>query len=145
MSFFGVFGEGRARALAQSRASYLCAPVLHFSMDGRILLAVGTADETVSAVPYPHLFAATASKKRTVSVSTVTLLRLYQRRGKHFSPHLSHPTAFALYDSRRATLYLGGTGGEVCYIEEAGDTLLFSSDPDLLRAPRAVSHAVFKE
>ena len=142
MSFFGVFGEGSVRALAEERAAYLCAPVLHFSIDGCLSLAYGEREDRLSATSYPHLFAATASRNRTASVGIATLSRLYLRYGKRFYSRIPAPAAFALYDSRRSTLYLGGTGGERCYVEAEGNAVFFSSDPSLLRAPVAVDYAV---
>ena len=142
MSFFGVFGEGRARALAESRAIYLCSPVLHYSLDGLITLVYGKRDESVSAARYPYIFAATSPQSPEFSVSTQTVSRLYFRYGKHFGKHLAYPMAYALYDSRRATLYLGGTCGEKCYLEAWDNAILFSSDPHLLRAPVAVDHLI---
>ena len=143
MGFFGVFGEGRERAWVADRAAYLCMPVLHFSLDGRLSLAYGKWDDEMSANAYPHLFAATAAKSGRISLSPQTLSRLYHRYGKGFYKHLPRPAAFALYDSRRSTLYLGGTGGERCYVEAEGNAVFFSSDPSLLRAPVAVELARF--
>jgi asparagine synthetase B (glutamine-hydrolysing) len=99
----------------------------------------------MSANAYPHLFAATAAKSGRISLSPQTLSRLYHRYGKGFYKHLPRPAAFALYDSRRATLYLGGTGGEKCYLEAVGGVILFSSDAHLLRAPTAVDLFAFKD
>jgi len=145
MGFFGVFGEGRERAWVPDRAAYLCMPVLHFSLDGRLSLAYGMTEEEVPATVYPHVFTATSSKRGEISVSAATVARFYHRYGKRFYKHVPYPTAFALYDSRRGALYLGGMGGEKCYVEAAGKHILFSSEADLLRAPTAVDLFAFKD
>ena len=138
MAFFGAFGERAGYSLVDTRAAYLFYPVLHFSLDGRLSLAYGKRDDEMSANAYPHLFAATAAKSGRISLSPQTLSRLYHRYGKRFYKHIPSPTAFALYDSRRGALYLGGMGGEKCYVEAVGKHILFSSEADLLRAPTAV-------
>lgn len=140
MAFFGVFGEGKARASVDVRSAYLCAPILHFSLDGWIALAYGKWDGDMPATLYPHLFVATASHSPAFSLGTSMLARLYFRFGARFYARLPYPTSFVLYDSHRATLYLGGTGGEKCYLEERDDAFLFSSEPHLLRAPIAADY-----
>ena len=141
MGFFGVWGEDReARARVDTRAAYLYAPVLHFSLDGRIALCDGTRADTLSPRIYPHLFLAAATHS-SVAVTPDTLASLYRKYGKALRPHLSLPTAFVLYDSKKGRLLLGGTHGEKCFIEAQGNSILFSSAPHLLRHPVPVDFA----
>ena len=145
MAFFGVFGDSAAaRRVFDTRASYLCAPALHFSLDGRVALCyAGSASLSALFTESPSLFVATATKGgATLGNDTLTLF--YRRYGKRLRRHLPLPTAFALYDARRARLLLGGTEGEKCFLEEGGDALFFSSDPTLLRTPVALDFAVLK-
>ncbi len=141
MAFFGVWGEGReARAHFDARAAYLYAPVLHFSLDGRLALCDGAHKDTLSPRIYPHLFLATATHS-SVAVTPDTLASLYRKHGKALRAHLVTPTVFALYDSKKGRLLLGGTHGEKCFIEAQGNSILFSSAPHLLRRPMAVDLA----
>ena len=141
MAFFGVWGEDReARARFDARAAYLYAPVLHFSLDGRLALCHGTHKDPWLPVSHTHLFLATATRS-PVAVTPDTLASLYRKHGKALRARLSSPTAFALYDSRKGRLLLGGTAGEKCFMEASGDTFFFSSEPYLLCRPIPVDFA----
>ena len=145
MAFFGVFGAGGAqRACFDMRAHYLCAPALHFSIDGRVALChdMGVSPTDLLAL-HPALFVATAAEDR-VSLGIATVAVLYRRYGKRLRRHLALPSAFAVYDARRGSLLLGGTGGKKCYLEEVDGTLFFSSEPCLLRAPVPIDLALIK-
>ena len=138
MAFFGVFGESKAvRRIFDTRASYLYAPVLHFSLDGRMALCYGAEENSFSARLYPHLFAA-ASAHSSVQLSIETLVALYQRHGKKLRTHLPFSAAFAVYDSRCGRLTLGGMGEEKCFLESVENSLFFSSESYLLRSPITV-------
>ena len=141
MAFLGLFmGDACARARFDARCAYLCAPILHFSLDGRLSLCHATREDTVAPLLYPHLFLATAACGAE-RVSHETLARLYLCYGKRLRERIFSPTAFALYDSRKGLLLLGATGGCKCYIEQTEEGVWFSSLPHLLRAPVSVDLA----
>ena len=141
MAFLGLFmGDARARARFDARCAYLCAPVLHFSLDGCVALCEGARGDA-SPLPYaPHLFLAT-NACGAERVCHETLARLYLRYGKHLCAHLPCAAAFALYDSRKGALLLGATEGGKCYLEQTEEGVWFSSHPHLLRAPVPVDLA----
>ena len=145
MAFFGVLGAKKeARARFEERASYLYAPALHFSIDGRVAIChdEGEGLEALAARS-PLFFVATASKNH-VAQSGERLIGFYRRYGRRLRRHITCPTAFALYDVRRGALLLGGTEGEKCYVEEAEGAIFFSSDPWLLRAPIPIDFGILK-
>ena len=142
MAFFGCFGNNSyGRQIFDSRAEYLCAPVLQFSLDGLIALCHG--EKIFSPAVDTRLFIAAESKDKTFSVGESTLARLYRRYGKRLAEHIPYATVFAVYDSRKGRLLLGGTQGALCFTEYVRDILFFSSDPMLLRDPVPLHFSVF--
>ena len=138
MAFFGCFGEDPdGRRIFNMRAEYLFAPMLHYSMDGVMALCY-SIKEAFLPVSDPWLFVATAGDGKGITVGRDTVRRIYRRYGKRLYAHIPFATAFAVYDSRKGKLFLGGTRGETCFIEQVGETLFFSSDPLLLRSPSAL-------
>ncbi len=145
MAFYGVFsGSSAARARFEGRAPYLCAPALHFSLDGRVALChdrIASLSALLNATP--SLFVATAARGG-LSVGCASVVQLYRKYGKKMRRYLPVPAAFALYDAKRGSLLLGAAKGEKCYLEETGGAIFFSSEPYLLRAPIPVDLALIK-
>ena len=145
MAFFGVFSErSEARARFERRAPYLCAPVLHFSLDGRAALCHDCGAALALCHPPPSSLFVAAAARGNIATSVAALAHLYRKYGKKMRRHLPAPAAFAVYDARKGALLLGGAKGEKCYIEEASGALFFSSEPYLLRAPIPVDLALIK-
>ena len=145
MAFLGVFGEsGEARAHFSVRADYLCAPVMHFSLDGRVSICYDGAKTLEElAIANAPFFAATACPHQA-KLGSERLSSLFRRYGKRFKRYIPCPCAFALYDAKRTMLFFGGTHGEKCFMEEMDGAILFSSLPDLLREPIPVDFAILK-
>ena len=145
MAFFGVFSDkSEARARFEGRAHYLYAPVLHYSMDGRVALCHDAGRSLTELLcTHPALFVATAAGEQ-VSLGGATVAGFYKRYGKRFRRYLPAPAAFAVYDAHKGALFLGGAKGEKCYLEEADGALFFSSEPRLLRSPIPVDLALLK-
>lgn len=144
-SFFGLFGgTAKARAIAEERAAYLFSPALHFSIDGVVALCHGGGELPPNAALKSSLFLAAATPYANGAVTLENLERLYKRYGKKLRKRIPTPLAFALYDSKKGRLLLGGSMGRKCFLEEREDGILFSSERDLLRSPIAVDLAVFK-
>lgn len=145
MAFFGVFGGSReARARFEGRTVFLSAPALHFSIDGRVALChdgAKTLEEL--AIANAPFFVATACPHQA-KLGSERLPLLFRRYGKRFKRYIPCPCAFALYDAKRTMLFLGGTHGEKCFMEEMDGAILFSSLPDLLREPIPVDFAILK-
>ena len=145
MAFFGCFGTDLcARRIFETRAQYLCAPILHYSLDGLVALCYGEKEFSHAYdTRESRFFIATESKEKAISISEGTVARLYRRYGKRLAEHMPWQTAFSVYDSKKGVLMLGGAQGAVCFTEYVRDVLFFSSDPTLLRDPTPSYFSVF--
>ena len=145
MAFLGVFGESReARAHFSVRADYLCAPVMHFSLDGRVSICYDGAKTLEELASLPRAFFIATAGDGSITLTRAALADLYRRYGKRLRRRIACPTSFALYDAKRGILLLGGTHGEKCYMEEQNGAIFFSSVSTLLRNPIPVDFAILK-
>ena len=146
MAFVGFFGTAPdALRRLHTRASFLCAPILHLSLSGTVALAYTTRDGTEPA-PFPTTPITVATDGRGCGEGELLQLsRLYLRYGRRMRHRILTPLCFAVCDSRKNLVLLGATGGRRCYFEEDEEGFWFSSVPTLLRAPCALTLALLKQ